>query len=153
MNIQRFLCDVSLDENISPSLFCLFVLLGGSFVDAAKVEVIEVPSAKMEKKVPATVILPDAYSKRGAEKFPVLYLLHGAGGNHASWNQSTQCAQLADKYEFIILCPMVDRPVGTTTVPSIRPINMRLMWPRSACNTWTKIIVPGQTVVPAQSQG
>ena len=90
---------------ISALLFYVFVLLGGSLVNAAKVEVIEVPSAKMEKKIPAIVIFPDAYSERESEKFPVLYLLHGAGGNHASWNQSTQCAQLADKYEFIILCP------------------------------------------------
>ena len=90
---------------ISALFFSVFFLLGGSLVDAAKVEIIQVPSAKMEKKIPATLILPDAYSERESEKFPVLYLLHGAGGNHASWNQSTQCAQLADKYEFIILCP------------------------------------------------
>jgi len=90
---------------ISALFFSVFFLLGGSLVDAAKVEIIQVPSAKMEKKIPATLILPDAYFERESEKFPVLYLLHGAGGNHASWNQSTQCAQLADKYEFIILCP------------------------------------------------
>jgi S-formylglutathione hydrolase FrmB len=94
-----------LKMKISALLFAVFVLLGGLLVHAAKVEVIQVPSAKMEKKIPATVILPGAYSERKSEKFPVLYLLHGAGGNHASWNQYTQCAQLADKYEFIILCP------------------------------------------------
>ena len=65
----------------------------------------QVPSGKMDKEVPATLILPNAYSKNEKQRFPVLYLLHGAGGNHASWNQSTQCAQLADQYEFIILCP------------------------------------------------
>ena len=86
-------------------LFSTIVLWVGSSLYGADVEVIQIPSAKMEKKVPATVILPDTYSERESDKFPVLYLLHGAGGNHASWNQSTQCAQLADKYEFIILCP------------------------------------------------
>ena len=90
---------------ISALFFSVFFLLGGSFVHAAKVEVIQVPSTKMEQNIPATLILPDAYSQRESDKFPVLYLLHGAGGNHSSWNQSTQCAQLADKYEFIILCP------------------------------------------------
>ena len=60
-----------------------------------------------------------------------------------SWRTSTNLSYYA---------PTADRPVGTTTAPSIRPINMRPMWPRSACNTWTKIIVPGQTVVPGQSQ-
>ena len=86
-------------------LFSTIVLWVGSSLYGADVEVIQIPSAKMEKKIPATVILPDTYSERESDKFPVLYLLHGAGGNHASWNQSTQCAQLADKYEFIILCP------------------------------------------------
>ncbi len=90
---------------ISALFFSVFFLLGGSFVHAAKVEVIQVPSTKMEQNIPATLILPDAYSQRESDKFPVLYLLHGAGGNHSSWNQSTQCAHLADKYEFIILCP------------------------------------------------
>ena len=42
---------------ISPLLFSVFTLLGGSFVDAAKVENIQVLSAKMEKKIPATLIL------------------------------------------------------------------------------------------------
>ena len=90
---------------VSALLFSFLAYCGGFLVHAAKVEVIEVPSAKMDKDIPATVILPDAYIERDAEKFPVLYLLHGAGGNHASWNQSTQCAQLADQFEFIILCP------------------------------------------------
>ncbi len=90
---------------ILANLFSTIVLWVGSSLYGADVEVIQIPSAKMEKKIPATVILPDTYSERESDKFPVLYLLHGAGGNHASWNQSTQCAQLADKYEFIILCP------------------------------------------------
>ncbi|MEK9773562.1 MAG: hypothetical protein VW576_08340, partial [Opitutae bacterium] len=46
---------------MSALLFSVFVLFGGLLVHAAKVEVIQVPSAKMEKKIPATVILPDAY--------------------------------------------------------------------------------------------
>ena len=66
---------------------------------------LRLPVPKWKRRFRPLVILPDAYSERNLKKFPVLYLLHGAGGNHASWNQSTQCAQLADKYEFIILCP------------------------------------------------
>ena len=62
---------------ISAFSFLSFFLLCGSLVDAAKVEVIQVPSAKMEKKIPATLILPDAYFERESEKFPVLYLCTG----------------------------------------------------------------------------
>ena len=50
---------------ISALFFSVFFLLGGSFVHAAKVEVIQVPSTKMEQNIPATLILPDAYSQRG----------------------------------------------------------------------------------------
>ena len=60
-----------------------------------------------------------------------------------SWRISTNSSYYA---------PTADRPVGTTTAQSIRRINTRLMWPRSACNTWTKITVPGQTEVLGQSQ-
>ena len=104
MNIRGSF-EMNQSMKIFALLFSTIVLWVGSSLYGADVEVIQIPSAKMEKKIPATVILPDTYSERESDKFPVLYLLHGAGGNHASWNQSTQCAQLADKYEFIILCP------------------------------------------------
>ena len=103
MNIRGSF-EMNQSMKIFALLFSTIVLWVGSSLYGADVEVIQIPSAKMEKKIPATVILPDTYSERESDKFPVLYLLHGAGGNHASWNQSTQCAQLADKYEFIILC-------------------------------------------------
>jgi S-formylglutathione hydrolase FrmB len=92
------------EMRVSALFFASFLITVCS-VHAAKVQVVQVPSGKMDKEVPATLILPNAYSISEKQRFPVLYLLHGAGGYHASWNQSTQCAQLADQYEFIILCP------------------------------------------------
>lgn len=80
---------------------CILFTLG---LPAATVEVVSIPSAKMGKAVPATVILPDAYAD-GDGRFPVLYLLHGAGGSHAGWNAQTGIAALADTYGMVIVCP------------------------------------------------
>ena len=137
---------------ISALLFYVFVLLGGSLVNAAKVEVIEVPSAKMEKKIPAIVILPNAYSERESEKFLCSIFAWSRRGTHASWNQSTQCAQLADKYEFIILCP----DGGSTSWYYDSPIDPSYQYETHVAEECVQymdqITEPGQTVVPGQSQ-
>ena len=69
---------------------CFFVLLSLS-LQAATVEVVSIPSPKMGKSIPATIILPDAYGD-GDERFPVTYLLHGAGGSHAGWDAQADIA-------------------------------------------------------------
>ena len=82
---------------------CFFVLLSLS-LQAATVEVVSIPSPKMGKSIPATIILPDAYGD-GDERFPVTYLLHGAGGSHAGWDAQADIAALADAYGMVIVCP------------------------------------------------
>ncbi len=71
---------------------------------AATVQEIQIHSDAMNKDIPATLILPDAYSQSETH-FPVTYLLHGAGDNHQRWSKATDIAQLADEYGMIILCP------------------------------------------------
>ena len=71
---------------------------------AASAKTILINSEKMDKEIPATVILPEIYIQT-TNSCPVLYLLHGAGGNYASWLQSTPIMQLADQYGIIVLCP------------------------------------------------
>ena len=87
---------------------------------AATVKQLNIKSKKMGKNVPAILILPDAYQQND-DRFPVLYLLHGAGGNFMSWARSPIPAQLADQYGFIIVCPdggvtswYIDSPVDPT---------------------------------------
>ena len=65
---------------VSALFFSAFFLLGGSFVHAAKVEVIQVPSAKMEKKFRPPLSCPMHISERDAKSFPFFIFLHGAGG-------------------------------------------------------------------------
>jgi len=72
---------------------------------ASTVSTITIPSTKMAKDIPATLILPDSYAKNKSHHFPVLYLLHGAGGDEKNWNKYTDIASFADTYQMIIICP------------------------------------------------
>lgn len=64
-----------------------------------------VVSKSMQKTIKNIVILPDAYENKNL-KFPVLYLLHGAGGNHLDWITNVpEIKNYADDYNVIIVCP------------------------------------------------
>src|SRR5678816_2938037 len=54
-------------------------------IQAGRVERIEYDSKVTSNKRPAVVYLPPGYST--ARKYPVLYLLHGIGGNENHWTQ------------------------------------------------------------------
>jgi S-formylglutathione hydrolase FrmB len=84
--------------------FYLFVFVFAFFsAKAAKVDTIQVYSASMQKNIKTCVITPDGYKKRN-KKFPVVYLLHGYGGNYATWVKSfKEVTQQVDKYGFIVI--------------------------------------------------
>src|SRR5690242_3868177 len=54
-------------------------------VERGKVESVEYDSRAVGGKRKLVVYLPPGYSKD--VKYPVLYLLHGAGGNESNWTQ------------------------------------------------------------------
>ena len=71
---------------------------------AASVDTIVTRSASMKKDIKAVVILPDNYDK--STSYPVVYLLHGAGGNYADWIKNVpEIKEDVDLYQFIIVCP------------------------------------------------
>ena len=75
---------------------------------AAKVEYIELFSESMQTNVPGSVILPDAYEADANVRFPVVYALHGAGGESRGFFQARPggiLPRLSDKYGFIAVCP------------------------------------------------
>jgi len=82
-------------------LMLVFFVLSAS---AATVEVLSVPSKKMGKNIPVTLILPDAYEQKD-QRFPVLYLLHGAGDDYRGWHRQTKISRLADEYDIVVVCP------------------------------------------------
>jgi S-formylglutathione hydrolase FrmB len=82
--------------------FVLLVLFSQSF--AATVDTVITYSPSMKKNIKAVVIKPDSYSK--GNNLPVVYLLHGYGGNQADWiSKVPAITQYADQYNFIIVCP------------------------------------------------
>jgi S-formylglutathione hydrolase FrmB len=81
---------------------CLFLFSPG--LSAAEVDTALTFSKSMNKNIKAVVIKPDSY--KTGKNFPVVYLLHGAGGNYAEWAKKVPgIKNLADQYQFIIVCP------------------------------------------------
>ena len=83
-------------------LLCLIAL--AVKVNAAKVDTVETYSDAMHKKIKAVIITPDNYA--AGTQYPVVYLLHGAGGDYSDWiKKAANLADNADKYNMIIVCP------------------------------------------------
>lgn len=74
---------------------------------AAQVDAVRVPSAAMKREIPAMVVLPDAAASQPTRRFPVLYLLHGAGDNERGWLDRTPVREMADRHGVIIITPAV----------------------------------------------
>lgn len=84
------------------SLLLAALIVSGS--QASTVATITVQSEKMGRGIPVSLILPDEYQE-GSERYPVLYLLHGAGDTHRKWIDKTVVEKLADTYGMIMVCP------------------------------------------------
>lgn len=75
-------------------------------VRASTVENLEVRSDKMGRGIPITVVTPDAYSQSADARYPVVYALHGAGGDNVSFAGADRALRaLADRYQVVIVCP------------------------------------------------
>ena len=73
-------------------------------VSAQQIDTINVYSPSMNMNVLNLVILPEHYAQQ--QSFPVLYLLHGYGGNHRTWILThSGLPELATRYGMIIVCP------------------------------------------------
>ncbi len=81
----------------------LCFLLAAATVSAARIDTVAVFSAKMQRDIPALVVVPDAAV---GQRMPVLYLLHGYSGSYMTWQRDvTDLRPLADAYGMIIACP------------------------------------------------
>ncbi|WP_299397587.1 alpha/beta hydrolase family protein [uncultured Gelidibacter sp.] len=75
------------------------------FANAAQVDTVMVVSTSMNKIIPTVVITPDTYSAEN-KNYPVVYVLHGAGGTYANWiTRVPELKAYADTYNMIIVCP------------------------------------------------
>ena len=85
-------------------LLPITLLLGIVSLCAQQVDTVTIHS-KMGHDLKNVVILPKSYAE-GNTRYPVVYLLHGCGGNYASWiTIKPELPQLASQYNLIIVCP------------------------------------------------
>lgn len=91
---------------MKAALFALIICI--SFVNTPtpeRVDTLTVMSQAMHKQIENLVITPKTYADP-EKTFPVLYLLHGAGGDYTSWNSSVpELTEYANQYNIIIVCP------------------------------------------------
>ena len=72
---------------------------------AGTVDTLEIQSAYLKKATKVVVIKPTR-NNENKETYPVIYLLHGYGGNYAQWsNTSPQLSKTADDLKVIFVCP------------------------------------------------
>lgn len=85
--------------SLSLLFFCTIIC-----TSAQSVHSVLIHSDKMDKDVKAMVVLPENYSD--SQKYPVVYLLHGYGGDEHSWlDVRPDMDVLATRYGMIIVCP------------------------------------------------
>lgn len=83
------------------------MVLGGCLsvsLQAVRIDTVKVASKVMQKDLPVQVVVPDA-ADHGV-RCPVVYLLHGYGGNAGSWLQiNPSLVEKAERDSIIIVCP------------------------------------------------
>jgi len=87
-------------KNIFLLLFLSIAFLSAK---AARVDTVETYSDAMQKKIKAVVVTPDGYERGTA--YPVVYLLHGAGGNYSDFTKNIpKITAWADYFHLMIVC-------------------------------------------------
>jgi S-formylglutathione hydrolase FrmB len=82
-----------------------FLLLLSVCSFAGTVDTLTIQSQYLKKLTKVVVIQPSTSNQVG-EKYPVVYLLHGYGGNYAQWsNTAPQLSKTADDLKIIFVCP------------------------------------------------
>lgn len=88
--------------------FLLFgiLLIVALAAKASKVDTLMVRSISMKKDVQVIVVAPDIATKEGGMPCPVIYLLHGYGGDATSWlTIKPELSKIADEKGLIFVCP------------------------------------------------
>jgi enterochelin esterase-like enzyme len=76
-------------------------------IERGKAEVVEYDSSTVGNKRKATVYTPPGFDPKGKVKYPVLYLLHGIGGDESEWPKGGAVAVLDNLYADKKPVPMI----------------------------------------------
>lgn len=104
MNFGMKLQNILLKKGSLFLLFCLlFWTISGQ--ETAKSDFVEAKffSQQINQEVSYRIIFPNTYQSDDNKRFPVIYLLHGRGGNYRDWTNLTKIAQYSKAYNFIIV--------------------------------------------------
>ena len=89
MRVAIFTCAVSLSLSVQ-----------------ARVDTLWIHSDYMDIDIGTTVILPEGYDVESVTEYPVVYILHGAGGDYGNWlRRLPQLEDLSTDYGFIFVFP------------------------------------------------
>lgn len=92
--------------NKARAFWLILTLLFTSPVWAFQSRVVAIPSAAMRQSFDATIVLPDDYVRGNrARRYPVIYVLHGSGGDYTDWTSNSRIGRLADRYHVILVMP------------------------------------------------
>ena len=88
-------------------LLSIICLLGVIFAaQAARLDTVMVKSPSMNKEVQVLYVVPDKALGKSPQACPVIYLLHGYGGNTWTWiGIKPNLPQIADEKGIIFACP------------------------------------------------
>lgn len=95
---------------LAALLLILLAALGALYYEFAgrvRVETVRLPSALLGREVTYRVVLPPGYAlpTARAQRYPVLYLLHGWGGNYDSWLTRSLLRRYASEHQLIVVTP------------------------------------------------
>ena len=86
-------------------LFIAIFIFLSAYATAGTVDTLEIQSKYLKKATKVVVIQPSSTGNK-TSIYPVIYLLHGYGGNYATWAKTTpQLAKTADELKIIFVCP------------------------------------------------
>jgi S-formylglutathione hydrolase FrmB len=85
--------------------FLLFITLLSLTADSQTVDTVRIFSKAMKKEFKCVVIRPLVAQDR-PEKLPVVYLLHGYGGDYGNWiKRVPELVKYATQFQVMIVCP------------------------------------------------
>jgi len=95
-------------KKLFTSISIFLLVLFGIQAIAGRVDTIQIQSNYLKKATKFVIIQPtnQGQQNNNQERYPVVYLLHGYGGNYAQWSTTApQLAKTADDLKMIFVCP------------------------------------------------
>ena len=90
----------------TSQVYIIIIFVFCSFLSEAfeQTQAVSIPNTSSGNVYKALVVCPDTYKKSDI-KFPVIFLLHGYGGNYYTFSRIADLEKYANTYGVILVCP------------------------------------------------